>query len=365
MSDVAVDTEYRLSTEPKLRAFVAEVLTKVGVAPADAATVAEVLVQADLRGIESHGVARLESYYVSRIRAGKLQAAPEVTVVRETPTSIVLDAGNGLGHPAGKRAMNAVIEKAKASGVAFGSVKNSNHFGIAGYYAMLALEHDMIGIASTNSVRYGAPTYGKDIMLGTNPWAYAIPAATEPAFVLDFATTTVPRGKLEVYQRKEKNLNPGWAIDANGKETLSPAEALKGALLPLGGFGTDNGGHKGYGLGLLVDIMCAVLSGGAFGNDLPLPNSGAEPGKISHFFGAIRIDGFRDVAGFKTDLDRELRAFKDSQPAPGFDRIYVAGEIEYEKTLAHRQNGVPVHVKVWSGLEKLAGELNIPFDLPR
>jgi LDH2 family malate/lactate/ureidoglycolate dehydrogenase len=365
MTDVAVDTEYRLTTEPKLKNFVIEVLTKVGVARADAATVADVLVAADLRGVESHGVARLESYYVSRIRSGKLEPAPSVTVVRETPTTIVLDAGNGLGHPTGKRAMQSVLEKAKASGVAFGAVKNSNHFGIAGYYAMLALEHDMIGIASTNSVRYGAPTYGKDIMLGTNPWAYAIPALHEPAFVLDFATTTVPRGKLEVYQRKEKQLNPGWAIDANGKETLSPAEALKGALLPLGGFGTDNGGHKGYGLGLLVDIMCAVLSGGAFGNDLPLPNSGAEPGKISHFFGAIRIDGFRDVAGFKADLDRELRAFKDSQPAPGFDRIYVAGEIEHEKTLAHREHGVPVHVKVWSGLEKLAGELGLAFDLPR
>ena len=365
MTQTAVDTEYRLSTEPKLKHFVAEVLTKVGVAPADAATVADVLVAADLRGIESHGVARLESYYVSRIRNGKLKPAPSVTVVRETPTSLLLDADNGLGHPAGKRAMLAVIEKAKQTGAAFGAVRNSNHYGIAGYYAMLALEHDLIGIASTNSVRYGAPTYGKDIMLGTNPWAYAIPTKDEPAFVLDFATTTVPRGKLEVYQRKEKPLNPGWAIDANGKETLKPEEALKGALLPLGGFGVDNGGHKGYGLGLLVDIMCAVLSGGAFGNDLPLPSSGAEPGKISHFFGAIKIDGFRDPAAFRADMDKELRAFKDSQKAPGCDRIYVAGEIEYEKTLAHRKNGVPVHVKVWTGLEKLAGELGIPFDLPK
>jgi len=317
------------------------------------------------RAIESHGVARLESYYVGRIRAGKLKAVPSVRVVRETATSLVLDADNGLGHPAGKRAMLAVIEKAKQSGTAFGTVKGSNHFGIAGYYAMLALDHGMIGIASTNSVRYGAPTYGKDIMLGTNPWAYAIPTQKEPAFVLDFATTTVPRGKLEVYQRKEKKLNPGWAIDANGKETLEPAEALKGALLPLGGFGIDNGGHKGYGLGLLVDIMCAVLSGGAFGNDLPLPNSPPEPGAISHFFGAIKIDGFRDLAAFKADMDRELRSFKDSQKAPGFERIYVAGEIEHEKTLFNQKNGVPVHVKVWAGLEKLAGELGITFDLAK
>ena len=361
----AVDTEYRLSTEPKLKHFVTEVLAKVGVEQPDAQTVAEVLVTADLRGIESHGVARLESYYVGRIRTGLLKPKANVTVVRETPTTIVLDADNGLGHPAGKRAMDTVIEKAQQTGVAFGAVRNSNHYGIAGYYAMRALDRDLIGIASTNSVRYGAPTYGKDIMLGTNPWAYAIPTLHEPAFVLDFATTTVPRGKLEVYNRKEQPLSPGWAIDATGKETLSPQEALKGALLPLGGFGVDNGGHKGYGLGLLVDIMCGVLSGGAFGNDLPLPNDKPAPGKISHFFGAIKVEGFRDLAGFKADMDREVRAFKDSEKTPGNDRIYVAGEIEHEKTLFNRENGVPVHVKVWTGLEKLAVELGIPFDVAR
>jgi LDH2 family malate/lactate/ureidoglycolate dehydrogenase len=359
----AVDTEYHLSTESQLTAFVRAALVKLGVSEADAAVVAEVLVAADLRGIESHGVARLESYYVSRLRAGTLVASPEVVVVRETPTTIVLDAGNGLGHPAAKRAMEAVLKKAEASGVAFGAVKNSNHFGVAGYYAMLALERDMIGIASTNSVRYGAPTFGREIKLGTNPWAYAVPAGDEPAFVLDFATTTVPRGKIEVYERRGKPLGSGWAIGTNGQETLDPKEALAGALLPLGGFGTDNGGHKGYGLGLLADIMSAVLSGGAFGDDPAAQGHGAVPGKISHFFGAIRIDGFRDVAEFKAEMDRELRAFKDSQKAPGFDRIYVAGEIEAEKTAHHRQSGVPIHVKVWAGLEKLASELGLPFEI--
>jgi LDH2 family malate/lactate/ureidoglycolate dehydrogenase len=361
----AVASEYRLSTEDKLKRFTIEALTKVGVEEGAAKTVADVLVAADARGVESHGMARLESYYIGRIRAGQINPRPNVSVTRESETTIVLDADNGLGHPTGRRAMMDVIEKARRHGTGFGAVKNSNHFGIAGYYAMLALEHDMIGIASTNSVRYGAPTFGKAIMLGTNPFAYAIPARNEPAFVFDFATTTVPKGKLEVYQRKDKQLNPGWAIDAQGNPTLSPAEALKGALLPLGGFGVDNGGHKGYGLGLLVDILCGVLSGGAFGEGLPLPADGPAPGKISHFFGAIRIDGFRDVAQFKRDMDIELRAFKDSEKVPGQSRIYVAGEIEHEKTLANRANGVPIHVKVWSGLEKLAGELGIPFDLAR
>jgi len=336
---------------------------KVGVSPADATVVGDVLVTSDLRGIESHGVARLESYYVSRLRKGLMEPRPAVAIVRETPSSILLDAGNGLGHPVAKHAMEQVIAKAKTSGSAFGAVRNSNHYGIAGYYAMMALEHDLIGIASTNTVRYGAPTYGSDMLLGTNPFAYAIPAHNEPAFVLDFATTTVPRGKIEVYNRKEKPLNHGWAIDAEGHETTDPQTALKGALLPLGGFGVDNGGHKGYGLGLLVEILCGVLSGGTFGLDLPLPSDGPKPGVISHFFGAIRIDAFRDIAAFKADMDRELRTFKDSRKAPGQDRIYVAGEIEHEKTLYNREHGVPVHVKVWDGLQKMAGELGIPFSL--
>ncbi len=364
MADV-MTSEYRLATEGGLKEFVAAALTKVGVPPEDAAIVADVLVAADLRGVESHGVARLESYYVSRIRAGQIEAKPNVQTARETPTSLLVDAGNGLGHPAAKRTMERILDKAEQSGAAFGAVRNSNHFGIAGYYAMLALDRDMIGIASTNSVRYGAPTFGKDVLLGTNPLAFAIPAQKEPAFVLDFATTTVPKGKLEVYNRKGKQLNPGWAIDANGHETLDPNVALKGALLPLGGYGVDNGGHKGYGLGLLVDILCGVLSGGAFGNDLPAPNDGPLPGRISHFFAAFKIDGFRDPAQFKADMDTELRAFKDSAKAPGHDRIYVAGEIEHEKTLYNREHGVPVHVKVWDGLQKLAADLDLPFDFEK
>jgi L-2-hydroxycarboxylate dehydrogenase (NAD+) len=364
MADV-ITSEYRLAQEAGLKTFVATALEKVGVAPEDAAIVADVLVAADLRGIESHGVARLESYYVSRIRAGGLAAQPDVKTVRETPASVLVDAGNGLGHPTAKRTMERVLDKAAKNGAAFGAVRNSNHYGIAGYYAMMALDRDMIGIASTNSVRYGAPTFGRDVMLGTNPLAFAIPAKTEPAFVLDFATTTVPKGKLEVYNRKEKQLNPGWAIDANGIETLDPKVALQGALLPLGGYGVDNGGHKGYGLGLLVDILCGVLSGGAFGNDLPLPGDPPLPGKISHFFAAFKIDGFRDPEQFKTDMDTELRAFKDSAKSPGHDRIYVAGEIEHEKTAYNREHGVPVHVKVWDGLQHMAAGLHIPFDFEK
>ncbi len=359
----APTVEYQLTTEAKLKSFIISMLEKSGVDAADAAVVADVLAAADMRGIESHGIARLESYYINRIRKGKLKAKSHYQIVRETDTTVVLDADNGLGHPAGKLTMQKVIEKAKKHGSAFGSVRNSNHFGIAGYYAMMALEHDMVGIASTNSTRFGAPTFGRSVMLGTNPFAYAVPAKNEPAFVLDFATTTVPKGKIEVYKRKEKPLLEGWAIDENGHSTTDPDAALRGALLPLGGFGTDHGGHKGYGLGLLVDILCGVLSGGGhFGPTLPLVTDTME-GAVSHWFGAFRIDGFRDVEEFKRDMDTQLRAFKESQKAPGQDRIYVAGEIEFEKANAAREDGVPVHVKVWNSLQALSAELGVPFDL--
>jgi len=360
----AATTKYHLSTEPKLKHFVAEVLERSGVARAHAEVVADVLIAADLRGIESHGVARLDSYYVGRIRSGHLKPQPKYSVVRETVSSVVYDADNGLGHPVSKMAMEHVIAKANEHGAAFGAVRNSNHYGIAGYYAMMALGHDMIGMSSTNSVKYAAATFGREVVLGTNPFAFAVPAGNEPAFVLDFATTTVPKGKLEVHKRKQKRLEPGWAIDSSGNMTEDPEQALRGALLPLGGFGTEGGGHKGYGLGLLSDVLCGVLSGGAFGPTLPFADETKE-GAISHWFGAFRIDAFRDVADFKADMDAELRYFKESSAARGAQRIQVAGEPELMKTAYHREYGIPVHSKVWDSLARLAGELSIPFDLER
>ncbi len=361
MPDIAT-SKYFLTTEKKLKHFIIEALERSGVDRAYAEVVADVLVEADLRGIESHGVARLVSYYVSRIRSGHLNPQPNYHIVRETKTSIVYDADNGLGHPVSKMAMEAVIAKAAEYGSAFGGVRNSNHYGIAGYYAMMALPHDMIGISSTNSVKYGAATFGREVTLGTNPFAFAVPAGSEPAFVLDFATTTVPKGKIEVYKRKHKELEPGWAIDHAGNVTEDPDEALRGALLPLGGFGTETGGHKGYGLGLLADILCGVLSGGAFGPTLPFADETKE-GAISHWFGAFRIDGFRDVEKFKEDMDIELRYYKDSAVARGAQRIMVAGEPEILKAAYNRQYGIPVHSKVWDDLNRLADDLNIDFDL--
>lgn len=246
----------------------------------------------------------------------------------------MVDADNGLGHPAAKLAMQKVIEKAQAP---------CHHRVIPG---------DAVVIRIANHAQ------------STNPFAFAIPTELEPPFVLDFATTTVPRGRLEVYERKNQQLEEGWAIDARGETTRDPGQAMRGALLPLGGYGTEHGGHKGYGLGLLADILCGVLAGGKFGRDLA---DFTQPGHggISHWFGAFRVDGFREVAEFKADMDRELRYFKESPKAPGHERIYVAGESEHENTLRHRAGGVPVHVKVWEDLRNLAGELGVPFELAR
>jgi LDH2 family malate/lactate/ureidoglycolate dehydrogenase len=366
MAEHTQTTERRTTTnlvripERELHDFVARALETVGVAPEPARIVADVLVAADRRGIESHGVARLRWFYVDRIRNGRIAAKPDYTIVRDTPTSLLLDAGNGLGHPASHRAMTLAIEKAKSNGLAFAAVRNSNHYGIAGYYAMMALEHDMIGISSTDSAHFAVPTFGRTSMQGTNPFAFAIPAGEEPAFVLDFATTTVTYGKLEVYERKGWRLKPGWAVDAEGKPTDDPAVRHSGSLLPLGGFGTENGGHKGYGLGALSEILTGVLAGGWFGAALTMTESPTAPsGVTSHFFGAIRIDAIRDVAAFKRDLDRELRTFKDSARAPGAERIYVAGEIEHENEIAFRRDGIPILENVVDDLDALARELEI------
>jgi len=346
--------------EDDLKAFVTRALTTVGVGDDDARTVGEILVAADRRGIESHGVARLRWFYVDRIRNGRIAARPRYEIVRERDGAFLMDAGNGLGHPASRYAMTKTIEKAKSNGIAFSAVRNSNHYGIAGYYAMMALEHDMIGICTTDSAHFAVPTFGRTKMQGTNPFAFAIPADEEPAFVLDFATTTVTYGKLEVYERKALTLKPGWAVDAGGKPTVDPAVRHSGSLLPLGGFGTESGGHKGYGLGMLAELLTGVLAAGWFGTALTLAESPDAPSGItSHFFGAIRIDALRDPDDFKREMDRELRTFKTSEPAPGQSRVYVAGEIEHENEIAFRRDGIPLIGPVIDDLDDLADALGI------
>ncbi|GAC1303445.1 MAG: Ldh family oxidoreductase [Vulcanimicrobiaceae bacterium] len=346
-------------TDGALRAFVSRALGASNVRDEDAALVAEVLVTSDIRGIESHGVARLERFYVDRIADGSIDPRGAATVLRESPTTLAIDCGNALGHPVSVRAMRTTIEKARGAGAAVTTVRHSNHYGIAGYYAMQGLAADCIGIASTNAGRLAAPTGGRDVMLGTNPFAYALPGENGDAFVLDMATTTVALGKLEIAKRLGKPLRPGWAIDAAGEPTLDPAAGMAGALLPLGGYGSDNGGHKGYGLGLLADILCAVLGGGVIVPDMP-PSTHMLKGAItSHFFAAIRIDTFRDVAAFKRDVSALIAQFRASAAAPGSNGVLVAGDPEAARTAAHARDGIGLDPVVVASLDRVAQKVGV------
>lgn len=315
--------------------------TKWGVPEADAAIAASVLLASDMRGVESHGIIRLYSYYGSRLQRGFIDPLSPVTTLKESLTTLSIDAGNGLGHPVSVRTMQRCIEKARESGVALATVRNSNHFGIAGYYAMMALPEEMIGICFTNTQPLAAPTHGSKAMLGTNPIAVAVPALHQRSFVLDMATSIVPIGKMTVYQKKGESIPPGWGIDREGQVTENPAAVLDGgALMPLGGPEILRG-YKGYGLSLLVDIFSGVLSGSAFGPEVA---GGAVPraAGVGHFFGVIRIDSFRDPVEFKQDMDRLINQIKESPKAAGESRIYIHGEKEFEKAEKAAVEGVPL-----------------------
>jgi LDH2 family malate/lactate/ureidoglycolate dehydrogenase len=347
----------------ELRAFCVEVFRRLDLAADDAEQAAGVLVAADVRGIPSHGVGRLWRY-VNGLRSGLMLPKVREETLMETPTSLAVNANGGMGAPVSVRTMRRVIGKAAASGCAFASVRDSNHFGIAAYYAMMALEHDMIGIAMTNTAALGVPTFGRIAMFGTNPIAFAAPAKEEKAFVLDMSTTVVTRGKIEVYDKTREPLPLGWAVDKTGKQAEDAhmmlddmQERRGGGILPLGGEGEEFGGHKGYGLAVMVDILCAALSGGPMGLGVfDTPSSSA---RVSHFFGAIRLNGFRPPEKFRADMDRMLSDLRRAPPAVGAERVYFAGQKEFEHEAAVERNGVPLIEPVYKSLQKIAGEFGM------
>jgi len=354
-----------------LSAFCARVFEKLDVPTADAKTTADVLVAADLRGIDSHGVARLRRY-VKGLQDGVMLAHPEETTVSETATTALIEAGAGLGQPVSYRAMKLSIEKAREYGTGFATVRNSNHYGIAGYYAMMALGYNMIGISMTNADVLVVPTFGRHAVLGTNPIAVAVPTGQERPFVLDMATSTVPRGKLETYDRQEKAMPLGWATDEKGIPTTDAHRVLDnfrarrgGGLLPLGGAGELFSGHKGYGLALLVDILSAVLPGAAYANMVypKTPQGKPLPANLGHFFGAINVEAFRSVDGFKSAMDDLIRRLKNSPKAEGANRIYIHGEKEYEEAERRTKDGIPLDAKIEADLRAIGQELNVKYDL--
>lgn len=344
--------------------FTHSVFIKMGCNDEDATTATKALLAADLRGIDSHGIARL-SGYVRLWKANRINSNPNIKIIHETLSTATIDGDAGLGLVVAPYAMRIAIQKASTAGTGWVSVCNSNHFGIAGYHAMMALEKDMIGIAMTNASALVAPTFSVERMLGTNPIAVAIPAGTQPPFVADFATTTAANGKLEILQRKNQDAPAGWVQDKDGNSSID-ANELKhgGALLPLGS-DREHGSHKGYALGSIVDIFSAVFSGASYGPWAPpfpayvtMPEN--MPGKgLGHFFGAMRIDAFRPANDFKNHMDNWIKRFRAAKPADGYDKVLIPGDPEREMEIIRIKKGIPVVESVVNDLKSLANEFGI------
>lgn len=347
--------------------FTKLVFQKIGCSEEHASIATKALLSADLRGIDSHGVARLGGY-VRLWEVKRVNATPDIKIIHETPSTAVVDGDSGLGLVIAPFAMQVAIEKAKQVGTGWVSVQNSNHFGIAAHHAMMALEQDMIGIAMTNASPLVAPTFSIDKILGTNPICVAAPAGNEAAFVADLSTTTAANGKLEILQRKNLQTPDGWVQDKDGKPTNDP-HALKsgGALLPLGG-DREHGSHKGYALGAIVDIFSALLSGANYAPWVPpfpayVPIPSQQPGKgIGHFFGAMRIDAFRPADEFKQHMDNWIKGFRSARPIKGQQKVLVPGDPEREFEEERMKNGIPLLDAVIGNLKELGVKFEIPFN---
>ena len=348
----------------QLLTFTTNIFLQMGCTAIDASTAAKALLAADLRGVDSHGIARL-SGYVRLWKSNRINAKPAISIVHQTPSTAVVDGDKGLGLVVAPFAMQIAIDKAHTVGTGWVSVKNSNHFGIAGSYVMMALQHDMIGIAMTNASATVAPTFSKERLLGTNPIAVAIPAGNEQPVVCDFATTTAANGKLEVIQRKNGNAPHGWVQNKEGQPSTDAHELKKGgAMLPLGG-DIDHGSHKGYMLGSIVDIFSGILSGANFGPWVPpfpayLPMPQNMPGEgIGHFFGAMRIDAFRPAEDFKKDMDQWIQRFKSATPVNAHQPVIIPGEPERAMEKERLENGLNLMDAVVDDLKKLGEDFMV------
>ncbi len=353
-----------LVTEPALRAFTENIFLAMGCSLEHARLSADVLLKSDMRGIDSHGVARLTGY-VRLWEKKRINTNPNIRIVHETPTTATVDGDAGLGLVVAPFAMRIAIEKAEKYGSGWVSVRNSNHFGIAGYHALMAVEKDMIGFAMTNASPLVSPTYSSERLLGTNPMCYAFPAGKYPPVIVDMATSAAANGKLEIAQRLGKQVPEGWIQDKDGNPTTDP-HALKsgGALLPLGS-DPEHGSHKGFGLSATVDILSAVLSGANYGPWVPPFVAFLEPPTdpvglgIGHFVGAMRVDGFRPVNEFKADLDNWIERFKSSSTMDSNQKVIIPGEPETEAEADRKANGIPLVDAVVNDLNGLAVRFGI------
>ena len=355
-----------------LRSFIRDVLLKAGVPADDAEVCADVIIESDKRGIESHGIGRLK-YYYERIKAGQHQVVTQFEVVKESPATAVVDGHHGMGMVVGTRAMQMAIDKAKVIGLGCVVVRNSTHYGIAGYYPTMAVQQGMIGMSVTNARPSVSPTFGVQPMLGTNPIAFGAPTDEEFPFIYDAATPITQRGKIEVLARAEKPIPVGWVINQNAESMTKPDETLaalgnqSASFLPLGGFGELMGGHKGYGLGTMVEILSASLQSGTYllGLSGVSPEGKPQPFRVGHFFLAINIEFFVPLEEFKHTTGNILRDLRNSKKAPGQPRIYTAGEKDYEMTNLTAIRGIAVNPNLQKEIQFLQKELGLEnYDFP-
>ncbi len=355
-----------------LENFMRDALTGMGIPEKDADIITEVLITSDKRGIDSHGIGRLKPIYIDRIDAGIMNPVTKIDVVRDRKTTAVLDGNNGMGHVVSKTAMQMAIDKAKAHGMGMVAVRNSTHYGIAGYYALMAIENGMIGMTGTNARPSIAPTFGVENMLGTNPLTIGFPTDEEFPFLLDCATSVSQRGKIEVYGRAGKAIPPGWVIGADGNTRTDTDQILidlpkgKAALAPLGGLGEETGGYKGYGFATIVEVLSAALQGGAY---LKALNGFDEEGKripypLGHFFIAIDISEFIELDEFKRIAGNIMRDLRHSKKAPGHDRIYTAGEKEWEAWQYRKYHGCPIPITLQNQMSELKKRFNMSYTFP-
>ncbi|MCH7656887.1 MAG: Ldh family oxidoreductase [Bacteroidetes bacterium] len=349
-----------------LLSFTIQVFEKMGCPTRDAEAAAKVFLRAELRNLPSHGMLRMKDYF-QLWEAGRINTKPEIRIIHESPSTAVVDGDMAIGMLAATRSMEIAIEKAKVSGTGWVATQNSNHFGIGSYYAMMALEHDMIGIAMTNANPLVAPTNSVSKLLGTNPIAFAVPSKNQPAFIADFSSTPIARGKLAVAARKGEKVAYGFVQDKEGNPSNDP-DILKegGTMLPLGG-DLEHGSHKGYALGAIIDILTGVISGANFGPFIPpnlafLPMPKVQVGKgMGHFFGAMRIDAFQTADVFKSRMDKWIDTFRNAKPIKG-KQVLIPGDIEREAEERIGKEGIRILPSIVKELKEIADKLEVDFE---
>ncbi len=355
-----------------MNAFMIDVFKAYGVPEEDAGICADVLLESDRRGIESHGCNRFKPIYLDRIKNGTLLPVTRIDILKETPTTVVMDANNGMGMVASYRMMEMLIEKAKVYGLAAGAITNSTHYGIAGYWTTMAEKAGMIGITGTNARPSVAPTFGVEPMMGTNPLTFTMPTDEEFPFNFDCATSTIQNGKIEFYERSGKPTPAGLVVTKDGNTMTDSGQILKDmragncALLPLGGLGEETGGYKGYGFTTIVEILSAALAGGPYMKDL----NGKDPDgknrmyRLGHFFFVINPEFFMGLDTFKQTAGGICRGLRESEKAPGAERIYTAGEKEHLAWLERKDKGVPVGETIQKEIMALRDECGLDYRFP-